>query len=46
MIGDDKEVDIGGAQNLHLQAYLFKTGKYGKQTQSKINRAWLYFAKT
>jgi len=35
MVGDDKEVDIRGAQNLHLQTCLVKTGKYGKQIYLK-----------
>ena len=35
MIGDDILVDIGGAQNLNIQTCLVKTGKYGKQLNTK-----------
>ena len=35
MIGDDINVDIGGAQQINLQTCLVKTGKYGKQPNPK-----------
>ncbi len=35
MIGDDINVDIGGAQKINLQTCLVKTGKYGKQPNTK-----------